>query len=125
VEHLSNNAFVFTRVSDAHQGQAALQIEISTLTDGARRLVTLQDLGQCSPAATTDHRYRISAWTKLKGLGSLVAYYRDSSGAFTYWAKSPTFSTSSDYQQVSWSPPRCPPRAWASASAPRSSPSAP
>jgi hypothetical protein len=103
-----NNSFISTRVADAHDGQAALQIQVTALTDGARRLVSLQDLGSCAPGTATDHRYRVTAWTKLQGLGSLVAYYRDSSGAWNYWAKSPHLSTSGSYQKVEWVTPPMP-----------------
>jgi len=103
-----DNSFLFERTADAHEGGSALQIQITTLNDGARRLVSLQDLGSCAPGTATDHRYRVTGWTKLKGLGSLVAYYRDSSGAWTYWAKSPHLATSDGYQQVDWVTPPMP-----------------
>ena len=42
-----DNLFVFTRVQDPHYGHYAEQIQISQISDGARRLVSKQDLGEC------------------------------------------------------------------------------
>jgi hypothetical protein len=103
-----NNNYVIQHVRDPHDGQWAEQIEISDLTDGARRVVSKQDLGQCAPAATVGHVYRVTAWVKSTGLVKLIAYTRASSGAWSYWAQSRYVGESSDYQQVSWLTPPAP-----------------
>jgi hypothetical protein len=103
-----NNNFVIQHVQDPHDGQWAELIAISDLVDGARRLVSKQDLGQCAPAATAGHVYRVSAWVKSTGLVKLIAYTRSASGAWSYWAQSRYVGDSSDYQQVSWLTPPAP-----------------
>jgi MYXO-CTERM domain-containing protein len=103
-----DNLYVFTRVSDAHDGQFAEQIQISQITSGARRLVSTQDLGQCAPAASVGHRYRLSAWIKSQGLVKLVAYTRGASGAWSYWDQGPDQPASDDYQLAQWITPVVP-----------------
>jgi hypothetical protein len=103
-----DNLFVFTRVQDPHDGQYAEQIQISQISDGARRLVSKQDLGECAPAANVGHRYRVSAWVKFAGLVKLVGYTRDSSGAWSYWDQSPDQAQSDTYSQIHWITPAVP-----------------
>jgi uncharacterized protein (TIGR03382 family) len=103
-----DNLFVFTRVSDAHDGQFAEEIQISDLTDGARRLVSKQDLGNCAPGAVVGHRYRVSAWVRSQGLVKLVAYTRDSSGAWSYWDQGPAIADNGTYHLVQWITPAVP-----------------
>jgi hypothetical protein len=85
-----------------------MQVDITDLQSGAGRFVSKQDLGECAPGATPGHRYRLTAWIKAKGLTSLVAYYRISSGAWVYFAKSPSLGESSDYQRALWITPPMP-----------------
>jgi hypothetical protein len=103
-----DNLFVFTRVQDAHDGQYAEQIQISQIDTGARRLISKQDLGDCAPAAIVGHRYRVDAWVKIQGLVKLVAYTRDSSGAWSYWDQSPDHVTNDGYQEIHWNTPPVP-----------------
>jgi hypothetical protein len=106
-----DNLFVFTRVGDAHDGQFALQIQISQISSGARRLVSKQDLGDCAPAAVVGHRYRVSAWVKSQGLVKLIAYTRDASGAWSYWDQSPDQPVNDQYRLAEWITPSVPPGA--------------
>jgi peptidoglycan/xylan/chitin deacetylase (PgdA/CDA1 family) len=105
-----NNSFTWTRTNDAHTGSFGELLSISSLTDGDRKLITAQDAGTCSVAATPGHSYTASNWYKtgLSGLPAMFAYYRNSAGSWVYWATSPRFAASTSWAQASWSTPAVP-----------------
>ena len=57
----TNNA-TFAETSNAHTGQVAEQINISSFTSGAARLIVKQDLGQCAPSVVAGDAYVMSGW---------------------------------------------------------------
>jgi peptidoglycan/xylan/chitin deacetylase (PgdA/CDA1 family) len=100
-------------VSDAHHGNVAQQIEITSLSSGGRRLVSAQDLGSCAPPATPGRRYTMTAFYKSTTPPRFSVYYRTASGAWIWFAQSPLLPTSSTYRQATYTTPPLPQEATA------------
>lgn len=106
------NSYTWTRTTDAHTGSYAENLKVSSWSSGDRKLVSAQDNGTCAPAATSGHTYTVSAWYKVPSgytaAPRFFAYYRSSSGTWTYWAQSPAYVSSPSWTQASWSTPAVP-----------------
>ncbi|NMO16966.1 polysaccharide deacetylase family protein [Pyxidicoccus fallax] len=102
------NTFTWARTSDAHSGGWAQRVSITSISSGDRKLISLQDSGTCSPAATAGHRYRISAWYKSNVPVRFKAYYRDSAGVWDYWTQGPLLPAVSSYTRAEWTTPGAP-----------------
>jgi peptidoglycan/xylan/chitin deacetylase (PgdA/CDA1 family) len=103
----------FAEISNAHTGSVAETITINNYTSGDAKLITVQDLGQCSPAVVPGDAYVASAWYKSTTPTRLVFYYRDTNGGWHFWTQSPQFAASSSWAQATWSPPAIPSNATA------------
>jgi peptidoglycan/xylan/chitin deacetylase (PgdA/CDA1 family) len=103
-----NNTFTWTRTSDAHTGSFGESLSVNTYTDGDRKLVSTQDTGTCAPAVTAGRSYTVTAYYKSPGQPIIFAYYRNSSGAWVYWAQSPRLAIAAAWTQASWSTPAAP-----------------
>ncbi|NYF55364.1 polysaccharide deacetylase family protein [Micromonospora purpureochromogenes] len=95
------NTYAWTRTTDAHTGSYAQQLAVSAWSSGDRKLVTRQDAGSCAPPAVAGHRYSAGVWYR-GSWGStarvqLVLYYRNSSGAWVYWATGPAVPASASW----------------------------
>jgi peptidoglycan/xylan/chitin deacetylase (PgdA/CDA1 family) len=105
------NTFTWTRTTDAHSGNYAENLNITSYTSGDRKLVNTQDAGTCAPAAKPGHTYTVTAWYKLP-TGSATplffAYYRNSSGSWVYWTASAHYPSSSGWKQATWTTPPVP-----------------
>src|SRR3954447_10635973 len=51
------NTATRARTTEAHTGMAAERIDVSAYTDGARKLISTPDSGECAPPATPGGRY--------------------------------------------------------------------
>lgn len=103
-----SSTVAWTGTSDAQDGARAQRLEVSNYVSGARRLVTLQDLGFCSPPATPGHRYRVSVWYKTGSHPRFVAYYRLANGAWRYWTQSERLPPMDGYTKAVWTTPAAP-----------------
>jgi hypothetical protein len=103
----TNNAS-FSEVSNAHTGQVAEQINISSFTSGAARLIVKQDLGQCAPSVVTGDAYVMSEWYQSTAPIRFDVWYRDSVGGWHWWMESPQFGASSSWTQAVWATPAIP-----------------
>jgi peptidoglycan/xylan/chitin deacetylase (PgdA/CDA1 family) len=101
------NTFTWTRTSDAHSGGFAETLDVTSLTDGDRKLVSTQDSGACAPAVTAGDKYTVSVYYKSNVQARIFAYYRNSSGAWTFWG-SASFPASSSWARASWATPAVP-----------------
>ena len=84
------NTATWTRTTDAHSGSYAENLNITSYTNGDRKLVTTQDSGTCAPAVTPGHAYNVTAWYKVptgSAAPRFFAYYRNSSGSWIYWTQ--------------------------------------
>ncbi|MGI5862038.1 MAG: polysaccharide deacetylase family protein [Myxococcales bacterium] len=102
------NTFTWSRTSDAHSGNWAQRVTVTSLDSGDRKLVSAQDSGTCAPLARAGHTYLVSAWYKADAPTRFAAYYRTADGRWVWWAQSPTFPATSTYVQVSWVTPPFP-----------------
>ncbi|HET7026294.1 MAG TPA: Ig-like domain-containing protein [Candidatus Limnocylindrales bacterium] len=102
------NTFAFTRTTDAHSGGSAERIDISSYTDGSRRLVVRQDAGPCAIAIVAGHQYTLSAWVKGTAPSRLTAFYRDATGTWITWSNGPIVAASATYAQMTWTTPAVP-----------------
>jgi peptidoglycan/xylan/chitin deacetylase (PgdA/CDA1 family) len=103
-----NNTFSWTRTSDAHSGSFGEKLDVTAYTDGDRKLVTTQGTTTCSPSATPGRTYTVTAWYKSGAQPTIFAYYRNSSGAWTYWAQAPRLVSSTSWKQATWTTPAAP-----------------
>ena len=102
------NTAAWTRTSDAHSGSSGERVDISNYTSGDRKLVTTQDLGECTPTVTPGHRQALSAWYKSTSPTQFVAYYRDAIGKWSYWTSGPSFAAASAWTKAGWTTPAVP-----------------
>ena len=98
-----SNSFSWNRVTDAHTGGYAEQLDITNYTTGDRKLVMQQNTGGCSPHVTPGNKYRARVWYKgAWGPATqvrLVVYYRDSDQVWKYWKTGPVLPTGETWQQ--------------------------
>ncbi len=105
------NTATWSRTHEAHSGEWAEQVEISSYTSGDEKLVSRQDTGSCAPTAKPGHTYNASAWYESNQPVHLVAYYYIPEGTekgWHFWAQSNPFAASSTYTQAKWTTPAFP-----------------
>ena len=104
-----NNTFSFSRTHDAHSGEWAEEIEITSLTGGDRKLLPSMDEGQCAPAVVPDETYALSSWYEGNVHPYFVVYTRNTSGEWSYWTSSTDFASSpNNWAEATWTTPPIP-----------------
>ncbi len=105
------NTATWSRTHEAHSGEWAEQVEISSYTSGDEKLVSRQDTGSCAPTAKPGHTYNASAWYESNQPVHLVAYDYIPEGTekgWHFWAQSNAFPASATYTQAKWTTPAFP-----------------
>jgi hypothetical protein len=102
------NTATWTHTSNAHTGNWAENVTISSYTSGDSKLLTAQGTSACSPRATPGSSYTLGAWYQSNQPTHITAYYLNSSGSWVYWTQSPAFTASSSWAQAAWSTPAVP-----------------
>ena len=102
------NTAAWNYLPGADNGDAAENVTISSYTSGDSKLVTAQDTSACSPRVTPGTAYTLGASYQSSQPTRIVAYYRNSSGAWTYWTESPAFAAASSWAQATWTTPAIP-----------------
>ena len=109
------NTVSWTRTSDAFAGSFAEKLDVSSFSNGDRKLLPTQDTGACAPSATPGHTYTFSGSYKTTNdpnfLGTqplIFGFYRSSAGAWTYWAQSARFAPATSWTKASWTTPALP-----------------
>lgn len=95
-------------VSPGHTGSQAVELSVSTYTDGATQLIPQLDSGQCAPTAAEGVSYQVSAWYKGTGTAQFSLYYRNANGGFQYWTSGPYVPQSADWAQATFVTPPLP-----------------
>ena len=103
-----NNAFSWTRSSDAHDGSFGEALNVTSYTDGDRKMVSNQDTGTCAVSAVAGRTYTVTVWYKSTAQPVIFAFYRSSAGAWTYWAQSARQATASGWTKATWTTPAVP-----------------
>jgi peptidoglycan/xylan/chitin deacetylase (PgdA/CDA1 family) len=102
------NTFTWTRTSDAHTGGFGEKLDISSLSTGDRKMVSVQDAGACAPPAAPGETYTVTAWYKSTNGPQIFAYYRNSAGSWVYWAQSKSLPSVTAWTQAAWTTPTLP-----------------
>jgi peptidoglycan/xylan/chitin deacetylase (PgdA/CDA1 family) len=102
------NSYSWSRTTDAHSGNWAQRLSLTSYSSGDRKLISLEDLGACAPSPTVGHRYRVSAWYKASAAPRFKAYYRNASGGWLWWSQSPLLPTRGAYGYAEWTTPPAP-----------------
>ena len=102
------NSATFSPATAAHDGFAAQQIDVTSFSSGARRLVSKQDLGTCAPGVQAGHLYKVSAWYRADVPPRFTIYTRSAAGAWTYFTQSPLLPVSAVYVPGSFAIPVLP-----------------
>ena len=109
------NAFTWSRPDDqakAHDGRFYEKVQITSYTDGDRKLVLKQDTGACARQVTPGQRWRVSGYYIADAPTKLAVYYRrGADGTWAFWDKSPAFAAASTWAQATWVTPAVPPGA--------------
>jgi hypothetical protein len=102
------NTATWTTTTDAHAGSSAQRVDVTAWTSGAQRLVPTQDASACAPPGVVGHTYRVTGWYKATAQPRWVFYYRDSTGAWVWWAQSALLPVASAYTQSTFVTPALP-----------------
>jgi len=102
------NSFRWTRVANAHSGNFAESLQVTSIESGDRKMVQSQDSGNCAPAVTSGKRYMLSAWYQSTESTGFIVFYRTSTGRWTYWRTSPNVSAASNWTQATYITPTIP-----------------
>jgi archaellum component FlaF (FlaF/FlaG flagellin family) len=104
------NNFTWSHTSDAHSGSYAEKLDVTSLTNGDRKLLSAFD-SNCSPGTTQGHTYTVSVWYKSADASQPVifAFTRSASTeGYTWWAQSPRLPSSASWTHASWTTPAMP-----------------
>jgi hypothetical protein len=102
------NTAAWTYTSNAHTGNRAENVTISSYTSGDRKLLTAQGTSACSPRVTPGSTYTLGGWYQSNQPTHIAVYYQNSSGSWVYWTQSPAFTASSSWTQAGWTTPAVP-----------------
>jgi peptidoglycan/xylan/chitin deacetylase (PgdA/CDA1 family) len=102
------NTASVSRVADAHTGQWAAELDVSSWTSGDVKLLSSWDSGTCSPAVKPGAAYTLSASYHASAEPRLVAFYENLAGQWQYFAKSAPLPQSAGYRTASWTTPPLP-----------------
>ncbi|POZ49857.1 Ig-like domain-containing protein [Methylovulum psychrotolerans] len=100
-----SNSPSWTRISDAHTGSFAEQLNITSYSTGDRKLVPTMDAGQpngCAPAVAAGDVYQIGAWYKSTVPSFPVLFYLDASGVWQYWRDGAQLPVSNSWAQMTF-----------------------
>jgi len=103
------NTFAWTWNADGHSGSHAENLNISSYTNGDRKLLTAFN-GSCSLATAAGRRYTITAWYKSDAKPALMAFTSTTgpTGAYGYLGQSPQQTSASGWTQATWTTPAMP-----------------
>ncbi len=97
-----DNTATFTTVSPGRTGDVAGQLTVTDYSSGDAKLMTVQDMGQCSTTVEPGERYRLGAWYKSTAITQFAAYLRDAAGKWHYWSSSGWFYPQVVYTHAQW-----------------------
>jgi peptidoglycan/xylan/chitin deacetylase (PgdA/CDA1 family) len=105
------NTFAWTWTADAHTGTHAENLNITSYTNGDRKLLT-NFSSACSPAVTPGHSYTITVWYKAPAPAKPVIFAFSNTtggnGAYNYWSQSAAQPSTTGWTQATWSTPVVP-----------------
>lgn len=102
------NSFTWSKSSNAHSGNWAQNVTISSWTSGDRKLVTAQNASACSPRVNVGSTYNLGGWYQSNQPVQVTVYYQNSSGSWVYWKQSKSFPAASGWAQAAFTTPAVP-----------------
>jgi len=92
-----------------HTGADAMQIAISSISNGDRKAMMLED-PSCAPNVTPGHQYDVSAWYTTSSPNTVITMFRhDLAQGWVYWTDLATLATTGTWQQKTVRTPPVPP----------------
>jgi hypothetical protein len=94
--------------NDAYHGHDAIELDISSLVSGDRKLLTAFN-GGCSPQVSAGHQYTIDVWYKSDSRPVFFAFRPNlSGGGWSFWVQSPQLPPAADWTHAQWKTPVVP-----------------
>jgi peptidoglycan/xylan/chitin deacetylase (PgdA/CDA1 family)/archaellum component FlaF (FlaF/FlaG flagellin family) len=94
--------------NNAHSGNNAENLTISSYTSGNAVLNVTQGTGPCAPRVSPGSTYTLSTWYQSTAPTNIIAWYQNSSGSWVYWTQSKAIPASSGWAQAGWTTPAVP-----------------
>jgi Bacterial Ig domain/Chitobiase/beta-hexosaminidase C-terminal domain/Transglycosylase SLT domain len=104
------NTYQWTHLTgnDAYNGRDAIDLDISSLTSGDRKLLTAFN-SSCSPAVSAGHQYTVDVWYKSNSRPVFFAFRSNlSSGGWSFWAQSSQLPPAAGWTHAQWTTPVIP-----------------
>jgi peptidoglycan/xylan/chitin deacetylase (PgdA/CDA1 family) len=102
------NSFTWSKSTNAHTGNWAQNVTITSWTSGDRKLVTAQNASACSPRVNAGSTYNLGGWYQSNQPVQITVYYQNSSGSWVYWKQSKSFPAASGWAQATYTTPAVP-----------------
>ena len=106
--NLGTHSAAWSYSRNAHHRDATENVTISSYASGDSKLLTAQSTSACSPRVTPGSSYTLGASYLSSQPTHILAFYQNSSGAWTYWTQSPAFTASSTWAMATWTTPAVP-----------------
>jgi len=103
-----SNIAEWSRVHDAHTGDWAERVAVTSLQSGDQKLIVREDSGSCSPAVSPGETYTFGIWYKSTVPTRLVLFYRKANGVWQFWTESAESPPSTVWRQFVWQAPEIP-----------------
>jgi peptidoglycan/xylan/chitin deacetylase (PgdA/CDA1 family) len=102
------NTPVWSRVTDAADGNYAEKLEITSRDDGDAKLIPGWDSGNCAPLVTPGKTLALSVSYHATEPTFFTVYRQDTDGNWSWWTQSPPFAATADYTTAAWTTPAVP-----------------
>ena len=94
------NNYSFSITSQAHSGSNAIQVAITSLSDGDRKAMMLEN-PSCAPDVTPGHQYNLCVWYMASTPNVVITTFRhDVSAGWQYWSDLKSLPVTGTYQQA-------------------------
>ncbi len=104
-----DNNYSFSVSNQAHSGNNAMQVSITSTSSGDRKAMMLEN-PSCAPDVTPGHQYNLCVWYMSNTPDAVITTFRhDVQQGWQYWTDLKTLSVSGSYQQACVDTPQIPP----------------
>ncbi|MGW1798496.1 galactose oxidase-like domain-containing protein [Streptomyces sp. NPDC001984] len=91
--------FTVTGSSGAHTGDHAVEIGITRLASGDRKMMMLEN--SCAPAVVPGHQYDLSLWYRTTSANSVLTMFRhDATAGWVFWTDLNSLAVTGTYQRA-------------------------
>ena len=104
-----NNDYSFSVSNQAHSGNNAMQVSITSTSSGDRKAMMLEN-PSCAPDVTPGHQYNLCVWYMSNTPDAVITTFRhDVQQGWQYWTDLKTLLVTGGYQQACVDTPQIPP----------------